>query len=42
MVHSLAARALLMMGHGAGMIDAIDWVLRRFPQNLAGYWRVVW
>lgn len=39
MLHSLAARALLMVAQGVRTLDAIEWVIRRIPENLKRYWR---
>lgn len=38
MLHSLAARAYIMVGEGAGMLDAIFWVTRHIDDNLRGYY----
>ncbi len=39
MLHSLAARAFLMIGHGVRTVDAIEWVIRNLPTNLRRHWR---
>lgn len=39
MLHSLSARAFLMVAQGIRTIDAIEWVTRRLPTNLRRYWR---
>lgn len=39
MIHSLAARALLMMADfGCGSTEAVVWVCRRLPATLRGYY----
>lgn len=39
MLHHLAARAFMMMGEGADLLEAILWVTRRIDRNLQMYYR---
>lgn len=42
-IHHLAARAFLMVGEGATLADAVEWVTRRIDRNLREYyWTTVY
>jgi len=42
-INVFAARAMLMLGHGVGVQDAIEWIIRRLHKNLRDFWRrILW